>query len=54
MNTLLSKLKEPSTWAGLAVLTAAIGWKIDPDQFAAIGALIVALIGLWEVLRKEK
>jgi hypothetical protein len=54
MKSLIQRLKEPSTWAGLAALTAAIGWKVDPDQFAAVGAVIVALIGLWEVFRKEK
>jgi hypothetical protein len=53
MNFMLGKLKEKSTWAGLAAITAALGWSIDPDQFAAVSALVVALVGLWEVFRRE-
>jgi hypothetical protein len=53
MNILLSKLKEKSTWVGLAALTAALGWKVDPDQFSAIGAIVIALVGAYEVFRKE-
>jgi hypothetical protein len=53
MNFMLGKLKEKSTWAGLAAITAALGWSIDPDQFAAASALVIALIGVWEVFRRE-
>lgn len=54
VTTLLGKLKERSTWAGLATLTAAIGWKLDPDQWSAIAAAAIAVISLYEVFRKEK
>jgi len=54
VQTALGKLKEKSTWAGLAALTAAAGWKLDPDQWSAIAATVVAAVGLWEVFRKEK
>jgi hypothetical protein len=54
VTTLLGKLKERSTWAGLATLTAAIGWKLDPDQWSAIAAAAIAAISLYEVFRKEK
>ena len=53
LYSLLGKLKEKSTWAGLAALIAAAGWKVDPDQFAAVSASVIALVGLWEVLRKD-
>ena len=53
MNYLIGKLKEKSTWAGLAALVAALGWKVDPDQFAAISATVIALVGAWEVFRRE-
>jgi hypothetical protein len=53
MNFMLGKLKEKSTWAGLAAITAALGWSIDPEQFAAVSAVVIALVGLWEVFRKE-
>lgn len=54
LDSLLGKLKEKSTWAGLAALIAAAGWKVDPEQFAAISAAVIAAVGLWEVFRKEK
>jgi hypothetical protein len=54
LNTALGKLKEKSTWAGLAALAAAAGWKLDPDQWSAIAATVVAAVGLWEVFRREK
>jgi hypothetical protein len=52
LQTVLGKLKEKSTWAGLAALAAAAGWKVDPDQFAAISAVVIAVVGLWEVFRR--
>jgi hypothetical protein len=54
VQTALGKLKEKSTWAGLAALAAAAGWKLDPDQWSAIAATVVAAVGLWEVFRKDK
>ena len=54
VTTALGKLKEKSTWAGIAALTAAAGWKLDPDQWSAIAAVVIAAVGVWEVFRKEK
>jgi hypothetical protein len=54
LSTALGKLKEKSTWAGLAALAAAAGWKLDPDQWSAIAATVVAVVGLWEVFRRDK
>jgi hypothetical protein len=53
MDFMLSKLKEKSTYAGIAALLAAYGWSVDPDQFAAISAAVIALVGVWEVFRRE-
>jgi hypothetical protein len=53
MSYVLGKLKEKSTYAGLLAILAALGWSVDPDQFAAVSAVIVALIGVWEVFRRE-
>lgn len=49
-----SRLKEKSTWAGLTTITALIGINIDPEQFAAIGSAVIAIIGAIEVFRREK
>jgi hypothetical protein len=54
LTTALGKLKEKSTWAGLAALAAAAGWKLEPDQWSAIAATVIAAVGLWEVFRREK
>jgi hypothetical protein len=54
VQTALGKLKEKSTWAGLAALTAAAGWKLDPDQWSAIAATVIAVVGLYEVFRRDK
>ena len=54
MNKILSHLKQKSTWAGIASLVALTGWQVSPDQFSAISAVIIALVGAYEVIRKEK
>ncbi len=54
VTTALGKLKEKSTWAGIAALTAAAGWKLDPDQWSAIAAVVIAAVGVWEVFRRDK
>jgi hypothetical protein len=54
VNTALGKLKEKSTWAGLAALAATAGWKLDPDQWSAIAAVVIAAVGVWEVFRRDK
>jgi hypothetical protein len=54
IDLLLSKLRESSTWTGLATLLALAGIVIDPNQLAAVGSLVIALIGLYDVFRKEK
>jgi hypothetical protein len=54
LNTILKKLKEKSTWAGLGTLIALAGLKLDPEQFTAISTAVIGLIGAYEVFRKEK
>ena len=54
VTTILSRLKERSTYAGLATLVAAVGWKVDPEQWSAIAAVVISAISLYEVFRREK
>lgn len=54
VETILKRLKEKSTWAGITTIAALVGLKLDPDQFAAISTAVIALIGLYEVFRREK
>lgn len=54
MNFLLDRLKEPSTWRGLALFAGGWGVQIAPDLIPAIGTAVAAFIGVVEILRKEK
>jgi len=54
MKTLLSKLKEPSTIRGVAIIASVAGLSLDPSKWDAIGAALASIIGLIEIFRKEK
>jgi hypothetical protein len=54
MNTILEKLKEPSTYRGLTILAGVVGIQLAPDLAIAIGTVAASIIGLIEILRKEK
>jgi hypothetical protein len=54
MNNILARLKEPSTFRGLAILAGLGGIAIDPAQVNAIATAVAAVLGLIEVFRKEK
>lgn len=49
-----SRLSETSTWRGLLGVLTAVGVHIRPDLADAIVATGMALIGLINVIRKEK
>jgi hypothetical protein len=46
-------LNEPSTYRGLALLLTAFGVVLDPATLSAVGGGVVALIGLYDTIRKE-
>jgi hypothetical protein len=54
MEYILARLKEPSTYKGALALAAAFGLHIDPTQSAAVVSAILAIIGVWEVFRRER
>ena len=54
MKILLKKLKEPSTYRGLAIIGGAVGVSLDPAAWETIGMFVASIIGLIEVFRKEK
>jgi hypothetical protein len=54
MKTILDRLKEPSTYRGLAVIAGAAGIVLSPGLVVAIGAAVAAVLGLIEVIRSEK
>jgi hypothetical protein len=53
MKAILARLKEPSTFRGLAVLGGLVGLSLSPLHWDAIAAAVAAAIGLIEVFRKE-
>ena len=54
MNYILQQLKQKSTYAGILSLLSAFGLVVDPEQFAAIAAAVIAIVGVYETFRKEK
>ena len=58
VHTMLTWLKErfeePSTYKGIAALAGAAGFTIDPDGFAVITAIVLAIIGLIDFFQDDK
>ena len=54
MSYLVSRMKEPSTYAGLAALLAAFGLHVDPGIVQAVVAVLTGLAGLASVILGEK
>ena len=53
-NWLKSRLKEPSTYQGVTAIAGAIGVTIQPDMYESIAALMLAIIGVIQTIKKEK
>ena len=54
MEGLISRLKEPSTWRGIAGIAALLGIAISPEMQNAIVAVAVGVVSIIEIFRKEK
>jgi hypothetical protein len=52
MSYLLSRLKEPSTYLGLAAIATGVGLQLDAEVVQAFAAFFIAAVGVYEVLRK--
>lgn len=48
------RLKEPSTWRGLALLFGAAGIGMEPAAAEQISVSVAAAIAAIEIIRKEK
>ena len=51
---LKSRLKEPSTYQGVTAIAGAIGVSVQPEMYESIAALMVAIIGVIQTIKKEK
>ena len=54
MQPILARLREPSSWAGIAALAGVFGLKLAPDQMQAIIALLSALAAALAVFLPER
>lgn len=54
MNTLINRLKEPSSWAGLAAIIAAGAQAAATKNPEAIGAVVAGVLALVLPERKPK
>lgn len=54
LSTLKRKLKEPSTYQGLAVVAGVVGINIDQSAAYEIGSAVGAIFGTIQVIRQEK
>jgi hypothetical protein len=51
---LKERFTEPSTYQGVVAIAGAIGATISPELWEAIATFAVGLIGLVQVIKKEK
>jgi hypothetical protein len=54
MNWIIERLKEPSTYRGLAGIGGLVGLAFSPAQWEAISAAVVAVLSAIELFRSEK
>lgn len=54
MKYLTERLREPSTWAGIAAVTAGFGLPMDPGIWQNVAQAGMAASGLLAVLMKER
>lgn len=54
MSFILNRLKQPSTYRGLAVLAGILGYGISPELADAIGITVASALAAIEIFRNEK
>jgi len=53
MEVIKSYARQSSTWTGLFVFAAAMGFGVPDSLQAAIPQAVIAAIGLYDAIRKE-
>lgn len=53
LDWLKDRLSEPSTYRGLVAMAGAAGYTIDPDGFAAIVAIVLAIVGVVDFVKSD-
>lgn len=49
----MDRLKEPSTWAGLAVLATLFGHPVPADLVSALPTVVAGLASMFAVVKRE-
>ena len=49
----VDRMKEPSTYKGIALVLVGLGLTVDAELAAAWGSLLLLLLGAWEAGRVE-
>lgn len=49
-----SRLKEPSTYAGLFSLLGLFGLNIPTDLGLSVGQVMISFVSLFEIIRRER
>lgn len=52
MNYVIERLKEPSTWRGIALVLSAFGVHVAPELLPTIGTAFAAGLGAIEMIRR--
>jgi hypothetical protein len=50
---LLARLREPSTWRGIALMAGVLGLNLNPELLPQIGSAVAAFIAVLDIARKE-
>ncbi|AVO42721.1 hypothetical protein [Simplicispira suum] len=54
MNYILKRMREPSTWSGIAAMVGAMGLGVPAGTLEAIGQIGIGLAGLAAIFMREK
>jgi hypothetical protein len=54
MNAIVNRLSEQSTWRGIILVATSLGVSIQPDYHEHIIAIGIALVGIINIIRRER
>jgi hypothetical protein len=54
IDWIINRAKEPSTFSGISSALALTGIVVDPELYGQIGAAVIALVSIFEIVRREK
>lgn len=53
-NIILNRLREPSTWAGVASIAVSLGLGVPPGLIEAVGQTLAGVAGVLAVVMRER